>query len=83
MTESPSTLVGHAIYLGDHRRDPDLAWALLGRIDTVAVAEGRLAPSGRLRSVEASEQVVIRAIDVREGHRPTPPAPAPTSPPPT
>ncbi len=35
------------------------------------MAEGRLAPSGRLRSVEAAEQRVIRAIDVREGQHVT------------
>jgi hemolysin D len=44
-----------------------LAWSFLAKVDEVAVAEGRLVPSGRLRSVEASEQGVIRAINVREG----------------
>ena len=44
-----------------------LLWASIAKVDEVAVAEGRLVPSGRLRSVEASEQGVIRAINVREG----------------
>lgn len=44
-----------------------LAWAFLAHVDTVAVAEGRLVPEGRLRSVEAAEQGVIRSIEVREG----------------
>lgn len=42
-------------------------WAFLAHVDTVAVAEGRLVPEGRLRSVEAAEQGVIRSIEVREG----------------
>lgn len=33
-----------------------LTWACLAKVDEVAVAEGRLVPTGRLRSVEASEQ---------------------------
>jgi hemolysin D len=44
-----------------------ILWAFTAMIDTVAVAEGRLVPEGRLRSVETSEQGVIRAITVREG----------------
>ena len=48
-----------------------LLWACLARVDTVAVAEGRLVPEGRLRSVEASEHGVIRAILVKEGQHVT------------
>lgn len=44
-----------------------LIWSFVGELDQVAVAEGRLVPSGRLRTVEAAEQGVIRAINVREG----------------
>lgn len=44
-----------------------LLWSFLAHVDTVAVAEGRLVPEGRLRSVEAAEQGVIRSIEVREG----------------
>lgn len=44
-----------------------IVWAFSAHVDTVAVAEGRLVPEGRLRSVEAAEQGVIRAINVREG----------------
>ena len=44
-----------------------LAWACWAKVDTVAVAEGRLVPTGRLRSVEPSEPGVVRAIAVREG----------------
>ena len=44
-----------------------LAWSVLSFVDVVAVGEGRLVPTGRLRSVEAAEAGVVRAIDVREG----------------
>lgn len=44
-----------------------LLWSILSHVDVVAVGEGRLVPTGRLRSVEAAEAGVIRAIDVREG----------------
>lgn len=44
-----------------------LLWSFLSFVEVVAVAEGRLTPTGRLRSVEAAESGVIRAIDVREG----------------
>ena len=44
-----------------------LLWACLSHVDTVAVAEGRLVPAGRLRSVEAADQGVVRAILVKEG----------------
>jgi hemolysin D len=48
-----------------------IVWVCLAKVDTVAVAEGRLVPEGRLRSVEAAEQGVIRAIHVHEGQHVT------------
>lgn len=44
-----------------------IAWAALAKVDTVAVAEGRLVPSGRLRSVEAADPGIVQRIAVREG----------------
>jgi len=44
-----------------------LLWACLSKVDEVAVAEGRLVPRGRLRTVEASVQGIIQSINVREG----------------
>jgi len=68
LTETPSSPVGHAIIWAIILIALiALIWAFNSRMDTVAVAEGRLVPSGRLRSVEAAEQGVIRAIDVHEG----------------
>lgn len=46
-----------------------LLWSIFSFVEVVAVAEGRLTPTGRLRSVEAAESGVIRAIAVREGER--------------
>jgi hemolysin D len=72
VTETPSSPVGHAIiWTIIAVAIIAIVWAFVSRIDTVAVAEGRLVPSGRLRSVEAAEQGVIRAIDVREGQHVT------------
>jgi hemolysin D len=44
-----------------------LGWSCLAKVEMVAVAEGRLVPTGRLRSVEALEPGLVRNISVREG----------------
>lgn len=44
-----------------------LIWSLVGRVDIVAVAEGRVVPAGRLQSIEAAEAGTVRDIHVREG----------------
>jgi hemolysin D len=44
-----------------------LAWALLGRVDVVAVAEGKTIPSGRSKTVQAAEAAVVAAILVEDG----------------
>jgi hemolysin D len=44
-----------------------LAWACLGQIDVVAVAQGRVIPDGRIKTVQAADQGVVRAIHVRDG----------------
>ena len=46
-----------------------LAWSVIGKVDVVAVSEGRLIPRGRLQSVEPLEAGVVRALLVREGER--------------
>jgi len=46
-----------------------IAWASLSKVDIVAVAEGRIAPRGKLQSVEAAESGIVRALLVREGDR--------------
>jgi HlyD family secretion protein len=44
-----------------------LLWALLAKLDVVAVAEGKLVPSGYLKIVQPSEQGVLKEILIREG----------------
>lgn len=42
-------------------------WAAFGPLDIVAVAEGKLVPSGYLKIVQTPEQGIVREILVREG----------------
>ena len=44
-------------------------WASLGRLDVVAVAEGRLVPKSQLRIVQPAEGGVMRELLVQEGER--------------
>lgn len=44
-------------------------WALLGRLDIVAVAEGKLVPASYLKIVQPSEAGIVKEILVREGDR--------------
>jgi HlyD family secretion protein len=45
------------------------AWAAVGRLDVVAVAEGRLVPKSQLRIVQPAEGGVMRELLVKEGER--------------
>ncbi len=44
-----------------------LAWGWFGEIDTVAVAQGRIIPGGRVKVIQPLEIGVVRAIHVRDG----------------
>ena len=44
-----------------------LAWASVGTVDIVAVAPGKIIPSGRTKTIQPFETGVVRAIDVRDG----------------
>lgn len=46
-----------------------IAWASVGRLDIVAVAEGKLVPSDHLKIVQPSEAGIVSDILVREGQR--------------
>jgi hemolysin D len=46
-----------------------LAWAAFGPLDIVAVADGKLVPSGYLKIVQPAEQGIVREILVREGEK--------------
>jgi len=44
-----------------------LLWALLGRLDIVAVADGKLVPASYIKIVQPSEAGIVKDILVREG----------------
>ncbi|MBL5862144.1 HlyD family type I secretion periplasmic adaptor subunit [Serratia fonticola] len=44
-----------------------LLWALVGRLDIIAVADGKLVPSSYLKIVQPSEAGIVKEILVREG----------------
>ena len=44
-----------------------LAWAALGRLDVVAVAEGKLVPQSYLKIVQPAEQGIVKEILIKEG----------------
>ncbi|MGI9507509.1 MAG: biotin/lipoyl-binding protein, partial [Geminicoccaceae bacterium] len=44
-----------------------LIWAWFGRIDTVAVAQGRIIPGGQVKTIQPVESAVVAAIHVKEG----------------
>lgn len=46
-----------------------LLWSLLGRLDIVAVAEGKLVPHSYVKIVQPAEGGIVREILVREGER--------------
>lgn len=46
-----------------------IAWASVGRLDIVAVAEGQLVPQDHLKIVQPSEAGIVSDILVREGQR--------------
>jgi hemolysin D len=46
-----------------------VVWAIVGRINTVAVARGRLIPSDRSKVVQPLESGIVRAIHVRDGQQ--------------
>ena len=48
-----------------------LLWAVFGRLDIVAVADGKLVPSSYLKIVQPAEQGIVKEILVREGERVT------------
>jgi len=46
-----------------------IAWAALGTVDIVAVASGKIIPSGHIKLVQPLEAGIVRAIHVRNGQR--------------
>ena len=46
-----------------------LVWALIGRLDIVAVADGKLIPQSYVKIVQPAESGIVKEILVREGER--------------
>jgi hemolysin D len=44
-----------------------LGWAVIGKVDMVASAQGKLIPRGRIKLVQAADYGVVRAVHVTEG----------------
>ena len=44
-----------------------LIWSVIGRVDEVAVAPGKLAPRGEVKVIQAADYGVVRAIHVTNG----------------
>lgn len=46
-----------------------ILWLVLGRVDVVASASGKIIPSGNVKIVQSAGQGVVRAIHVQDGDR--------------
>jgi hemolysin D len=46
-----------------------LAWSILGRVDIVAVAPGRIVLSDRSKLIQPAQSAVVKAIHVKDGDR--------------
>src|SRR5919108_96635 len=46
-----------------------LLWTVFGRLDIVAVADGKLVPSSYLKIVQPAEQGIVKEILVKEGEK--------------
>ena len=44
-----------------------VAWAMLGTVDVVATAQGKIIPNGNAKIIQPSDYGVVRAIHVRDG----------------
>jgi len=46
-----------------------LVWSCIGTVDIVALAPGKIIPSGRTKTIQPFETGVVHAIQVRDGQR--------------
>ncbi len=46
-----------------------IAWACIGHVDIVGVAQGKIVPSGRVKTVQPLETGIVKAIHVTEGQQ--------------
>src|SRR4029453_14612554 len=68
IVETPPSPIGRAIALTIIAVfSIALAWACIGTVDIVAVAPGKIIPSGRTKTIQPFETGVVRGIHVRDG----------------
>src|SRR6266849_4654461 len=68
IVETPPSPVGHFLaYIVIAVFCVALSWAAFGTVDIVAVAPGKIIPSGRTKVIQPFETGVARAINVRDG----------------
>lgn len=63
----PSPLGRAVLYVVMSLIAATVAWTALARLDIVAVAEGKLVPTGYLKIIQAAEQGIVKEIAVHEG----------------
>src|SRR3954470_1953062 len=68
IVETPPSPIGRAIaFTLIAMFSAALAWACIGTVDIVAVAPGKIIPSGRTKTIQPFETGVVQAIQVRDG----------------
>jgi hemolysin D len=68
IVETPPSPIGRAIaFTIIAAFSAALAWACIGTVDIVAVAPGKIIPSGRTKTIQPFETGVVHAIHVRDG----------------
>jgi hemolysin D len=65
--QAPAPLAGAVLWTLMSLLIALLVWSMLGRLDIVAVAEGKLVPASYVKILQPPEQGVVREILVREG----------------
>jgi hemolysin D len=66
--ETPPSPMGHAVlWLLISLFVIAVIWSILGRIDEVAVASGKVIPSGYTRTIQAEDKGVVASIHVQNG----------------
>jgi hemolysin D len=70
IVETPPSPIGRAItFTISAVFSVAVAWACIGTVDIVAVAPGKIIPSGRTKTIQPFETGVVRGIHVRDGQK--------------
>jgi len=70
IAESPPSPMGKIVILGIFIiMLTSIIWSIIGRVDEVAVARGKVVPNGRIKVVQSLEEGIITGIYVDEGER--------------